>query len=51
MKQCAWYQDEFCVNDACPACADFCPLDCAEGDRWEMCKFYEPEEADNEPDS
>lgn len=26
MADCKWCQDEFCVNDLCPMCADYCPV-------------------------
>lgn len=41
MKDCKWCHCEFCVNDACPAVADYCPV---AGEYWELCKFYEQEE-------
>ena len=44
MTPCEWCMEEMCVNDACPACADYCPVDHTDGDRWEMCKYYEPKE-------
>lgn len=44
MKPCKWCMDEVCVNDDCPACADYCPMDTSECDRWGMCKYYEGEE-------
>lgn len=44
MTPCKWCRNGVCTNDACPACADYCPLDCWEGDRWEMCRYYEKED-------
>ena len=26
MADCRYYYDEFCVNDKCPMCADYCPV-------------------------
>lgn len=26
MTDCKWNHDEFCVNDLCPMCADYCPV-------------------------
>ena len=26
MADCKWMRDEFCVNDECPMCADYCPV-------------------------
>lgn len=25
IDECKWMQDEVCVNEDCPACADYCP--------------------------
>lgn len=35
---CKYNEDDFCVNDICPACADFCPVDSG---YWELCKYFE----------
>ena len=35
MVNCKWMQDEFCANDACPMCADYCPVAQYEG----VCKY------------
>ena len=24
--ECEWMVDEFCTNDQCPMCADYCPV-------------------------
>lgn len=34
---CKWYKDEFCTNDKCPYCADYCPV--AQDDT--VCKYRE----------
>lgn len=34
---CKWYKDEFCTNDRCPYCADYCPV--AQDDK--ICKYRE----------
>lgn len=26
MIKCKYYYDEFCVNNRCPMCADYCPV-------------------------
>lgn len=26
MNECKYCHDEFCVNDQCPMCADYCPV-------------------------
>lgn len=31
MADCKWMQDEMCVNDQCPLCADYCPVPDVEG--------------------
>ena len=31
MVDCKWMQDEICVNDQCPMCADYCPVPDVEG--------------------
>lgn len=31
MPDCKWCMDEICVNDDCPACADYCPVPDTEG--------------------
>jgi len=41
MADCKWMQDEICVNDQCPMCADYCPVADIEG----VCKHEEREEA------
>ena len=43
---CKWISDDFneiCCNDACPACADFCPAANYPG----LCKYEEPKEETN----
>lgn len=35
--KCKWELNEVCVNDACPLCADFCPLIYAHN----VCKYEE----------
>lgn len=36
MTDCKWYHAEFCVNDQCPMCADYCPVpDVADVCKWE----------------
>lgn len=47
MKDCTWISCEICVNDACPVCCDYCPV---AGDYYEICKFYEPVESEEEND-
>ena len=45
MNDCKWLSDQYdaiCVNDDSPACADGCP--CLNYN--ELCKYYEPKEAD-----
>lgn len=34
---CKWYKDEFCTNDKCPYCTDYCPV--AQNDT--ICKYRE----------
>ena len=34
---CKYYCDEFCTNDQCPMCADYCPVPDMEG----VCKYEE----------
>lgn len=34
---CKYYYDEFCVNDDCPYCADYCPVT----EHPEVCKHAE----------
>ena len=29
--ECIYNQDEFCVNDSCPMCGDYCPVPDIEG--------------------
>lgn len=36
-KECKWLKDEFCVNDKCPMCADYCPTAQYPG----VCKYEE----------
>lgn len=36
-KECRWCKDEFCVNDKCPMCADYCPTVQYPG----VCKYEE----------
>lgn len=36
-KECKWLKDEFCVNDQCPMCADYCPTAQFPG----VCKYEE----------
>ena len=43
MADCKYYYDEFCVNDKCPLCADYCPV----VDTENVCKWEERIE-DNE---
>ncbi len=38
--ECKYNQDEFCTNDQCPMCADYCPVPDIEG----VCKYEEREE-------
>lgn len=42
MPDCIWMQDEICVNDQCPMCADYCPVADIEG----VCRFEERGEGD-----
>ena len=36
MADCKYYYDEFCVNDQCPMCADYCPVpDVPDVCKWE----------------
>lgn len=37
VSECQWNHDEFCVNDQCPMCADYCPVADVEG----VCRFEE----------
>ena len=37
MTDCKYYYDEFCVNDKCPMCADYCPVPDTEN----VCKWEE----------
>ena len=37
---CVYCQEEFCTNDQCPMCADYCPVPFTEG----VCKFERREE-------
>ena len=34
---CKYYHEEFCVNDQCPMCADYCPVPDSQG----VCKYEE----------
>lgn len=38
--ECIYNKDEFCTNDQCPMCADYCPVPDTEG----VCKYEEREE-------
>jgi hypothetical protein len=38
--ECIYNVDEFCTNDQCPMCADYCPVPNDEG----VCRFEEREE-------
>ena len=38
--ECKYNQDEFCTNDQCPMCADYCPVPDVEG----VCKYEDREE-------
>ena len=40
MTECKYNKNEFCTNDQCPMCADYCPVPDTEG----VCKFEEREE-------
>ena len=40
MADCKWMQDEICVNDQCPMCADYCPVVDYEG----VCRYEERED-------
>ena len=37
---CKYNQDEFCTNDQCPMCADYCPVPDTEG----VCRYEERED-------
>jgi hypothetical protein len=37
MADCKYYYDEFCVNNKCPMCADYCPVPDTEN----VCKWEE----------
>lgn len=37
---CKYNHDEFCVNDQCPMCADYCPVPDIDG----VCQYEEREE-------
>ena len=37
MADCKWCYDEFCTNDKCPMCADYCPVPNDEG----VCRYEE----------
>ena len=39
--ECKYNQDEFCTNDQCPMCGDYCPVPDMEG----VCKYECREEA------
>ena len=39
-SECVYNQEEFCTNDQCPMCADYCPVPDMEG----VCKYEEREE-------
>ena len=34
---CKYYHEEFCTNDQCPMCADYCPVPDSHG----VCKYEE----------
>lgn len=38
--ECRYNQDEFCTNDQCPMCADYCPVHDYDG----ICKYDDREE-------
>ena len=38
--ECIYNKNEFCTNDQCPMCADYCPVPDIEG----VCKYEEREE-------
>ena len=38
--ECIYNKDEFCTNDQCPMCADYCPVPDNEG----VCKYEERKE-------
>lgn len=40
MTECMYNKDEFCTNDQCPMCADYCPVPNDEG----ICRFEERKE-------
>lgn len=40
MAECIYNRDEFCTNDQCPMCADYCPVPDDEG----VCRYEEREE-------
>ena len=40
MTECIYNKDEFCTNDKCPMCADYCPVPNDEG----VCRYEEREE-------
>lgn len=44
MADCKWCLDEFCTNDQCPMCADYCPVVDYEG----VCRYEEREGTDGE---
>lgn len=37
MLVCKWNKEEFCTNDECPMCADYCPVPNDEG----ICRYEE----------
>lgn len=39
MADCKWCYDEFCTNDQCPMCCDFCPVPNDPG----VCRYEERE--------
>ena len=55
MADCKYYYDEFCVNDKCPMCADYCPVpNTPDVCKWENrnsiifckdCKNFEPSDS------
>jgi hypothetical protein len=38
--ECIYNKNEFCTNDQCPMCADYCPVPDTEG----ICKYEERED-------
>lgn len=42
MADCKYYYEEFCVNDKCPMCADYCPV----ADIPDICKWEDRSDSD-----